>query len=427
MKLRFVAVFLSMLLGWVSPAIAQEAQDTLLSDSYFLYYYRDRSDVQEDYLDNARQIARIRQILAQSPRIDSITIYSYSSPEGARGRNDVLAQKRAESARDFILANLPSDSVLRAENIRLCPMGENWDGLYKELDANYHLMNRDRVMKVMNANVPTETKKWRLKRLDNGFTYRWIIQHHMPALRQATWICVFQTTPELSKDTTYTINMETVPIAADTLPAPEEPEAPVAIVPETRDTVRTRSFKAPVWALKTNLLYDAALVPNVGLEFYLGKNFSVAANWHYAWWNSKSWFWRTYGGELAVRKWLGSAARERALTGHHVGVYAQILAYDFMVGQRGYMSGHPGETLFDRPNYTVGLEYGYSMPIAKRLSLDFVLGVGYHGGLYNEYLYMDDHYVWHTTKKRSFFGPTKAEVTLVWLLGPVNKKKGGDR
>lgn len=294
------------------PSYAYGETDSLANDRYSLYYYQDRIDLQEDYLDNALQMARIRRVLTASPRTDSIAIYAYAFPEGNPRGNELLAKKRAEVARDFILANLPNDSVLLPQNIILHP-------------------------------------------------------------------------------------------------------------------VRTRSFKAPVWALKTNLLYDAALIPNLGIEFYLGKNFSIAANWHYAWWNTKSWFWRTYGGELAVRKWLGSAARERALTGHHVGVYAQVLAYDFMVGQHGYISGHPGETLFDRPNYTVGLEYGYSMPIAKRLSLDFVLGVGYHGGLYNEYLYMDDHYVWHTTKKRSFFGPNKAEVTLVWLLGPVNKKKGGDR
>ena len=30
---------------------------------------------------------------------------------------------------------------------------------------------------------------------------------------------------------------------------------------------------------------------------------------------------------------------------------------------------------------------------------------------------MDNHYVWKATKKRNWFGPTKAEVSLVWLLG----------
>lgn len=176
-------------------------------------------------------------------------------------------------------------------------------------------------------------------------------------------------------------------------------------------------------AVKTNMLYDLGLVPNVGVEFYLGKNFSVAGNWMYSWWKSdkKAWYWRTYGGDLAFRYWFGKAAKEKPLTGHHVGLYGQIVTYDFEAGGRGYLG--------DRWSYGAGLEYGYSLPIAKRLNIDFDLGVGYLGGEFKEYLPIDGHYVWQATKRRHWFGPTKLEVTLTWLLGRgnINKGKGGKR
>ena len=42
---------------------------------------------------------------------------------------------------------------------------------------------------------------------------------------------------------------------------------------------------------------------------------------------------------------------------------------------------------------------------------------------------MDDHYVWTSTKMRHWFGPTKLEISLVWLIGNGNfnskKEKGG--
>ena len=40
---------------------------------------------------------------------------------------------------------------------------------------------------------------------------------------------------------------------------------------------------------------------------------------------------------------------------------------------------------------------------------------------------LDGHYVWQTTKKRRWFGPTKAGISLVWLIGRgnYNEKKGG--
>lgn len=72
------------------------------------------------------------------------------------------------------------------------------------------------------------------------------------------------------------------------------------------------------------------------------------------------------------------------------------------------------------------MEYGYALPIARRLNIDFVLGVGYWGGKYHTYNPRDGHYVWQSTRQRHWFGPTKAEISLVWLLGRGNtNKKGG--
>lgn len=38
-------------------------------------------------------------------------------------------------------------------------------------------------------------------------------------------------------------------------------------------------------------------------------------------------------------------------------------------------------------------------------------------------------YIWQSTKQRHWFGPTKAEVSLIWLIGRgnYNEKKGGKR
>ncbi len=61
-------------------------------------------------------------------------------------------------------------------------------------------------------------------------------------------------------------------------------------------------------ALKTNMLYDLALVPNIGAEFYLGKGWTINGSWAYAWWTKdpKHLYWRVYGGELGVRKYFGN-------------------------------------------------------------------------------------------------------------------------
>ena len=184
-------------------------------------------------------------------------------------------------------------------------------------------------------------------------------------------------------------------------------------------------------AVKTNMLYDALLVPNIGVEFYLGKNWSIAGDWMYAWWKKDriQWYWRTYGGGLTVRKWFGKKADEKPLTGHHLGIYGQALTYDIEMGNRGYIGGVPGGDLFDKANFTAGVEYGYSLPIRSRLNIDFTLGIGYFGGKYYKYIPIDNCYVWQETRMRNYFGPTRLEVSLVWLIGRgnYNKDKKGRR
>lgn len=190
------------------------------------------------------------------------------------------------------------------------------------------------------------------------------------------------------------------------------------------------SCKPFYMGIKTNMLYDLGAIPNIGAEFYLGANFSIVGNWQYSWWKSdkKAWYWRTYGGDVALRYWMGKASRNKPLTGHHLGLYGQMITYDFEVGGRGYIadSGFGKDKSEDGTlgwNWAAGLEYGYSLPIARRLNIDFTLGVGYHWGNFKEYLPIDGHYVWQATKRRQYIGPTKLEVSLVWLIGCDNYNK----
>lgn len=176
------------------------------------------------------------------------------------------------------------------------------------------------------------------------------------------------------------------------------------------------------WSLRTNLLYDVLLVPNASAELYVGRNWSLGAGCWYTWLGSDRChkYWRTYGGELNIRRYFGTQADMKPLTGHHVGVASQLMMYDFELGGKGYMSDC---------SYSVGIEYGYSIPIGRRLNLDLGVAVGYLGGEYREYKPIDTHYVWQSTRGRHWFGPVKAEVTLAWQLGKsnVNSKKGGTR
>ena len=417
------ALFISLLLFLCLCYQGYAQTDNVNSDSYALYYYCDRIDLQEDYLDNAMQMERIRNILARSPRIDSIAIYAYASPEGAPHRNDWLARRRAEVARDFILANLPNDSVLLPQNIILHPMGENWEGLYEELEANYHLKNRDRVMKIMRADIPAETKKWRLKQLDNGFTYNWIIRNHMSALRLATWLCVYQPIQKIVAPVIQDYKPDMGTIRIDTLPLPELLPLPVV---EKR--------KSTMFALKTNLLYDALTLLNYSIEVPITERFSALWYHQFPWWR-----WGEADNQYCIRflsigaegRWwfkpkprpqMGKSVQRDKLMGHFVGLYAESGKWDFGWGRD---ICHQGE------HWSVGLSYGYSMPLGRRLNMEFSISVGYASIPYRKYEPSEDYEIlWRDPVKHGrwhYFGPTKAQVSLVVPITMKTKRKGGAR
>ena len=343
--------------------------------------------------------------------LQRVLVVGSSSPEGSLSFNEALALRRAQSFATYMMEQLP----LQEHPVEITAVGVDWQKLIGLVTDATDMPNQQEVLAVLQKDCRHAERLRLLKRVNRGIPYAWMYKHLFPQLRLSQVIV------------SYSVKEP---------PAPQEPEvaeeAPVKAVQV--DTVAEAPVPAIItepapdkkpayWALKTNALYDIMLVPNIGIEYAVNEQWSLAANWMYAWWSNrdKDNFWRIYGGDMEVRRWFGRKADEKPLQGHHIGVYGQLFTYDFELGGRGYLG--------DKWSYSFGLSYGYSLPLAKRLNLDFNLGLGYWGGKYKEYLPIEGHYVWQSTKKRHWWGPTKAEVSLVWLLGKsnFNQLKGGSQ
>lgn len=380
-------------------------------------------------------ITRLSDVISfiESVRKDStlelveVSFYGSASPEGRFAINKNLSKNRRNSLERYVREHIliPDSIISRPEGIfeweRLTELVEESDMPHKEEAID--VLRNEPEYTYNNKGMMTESRKKHLKELQHGQTWRYMHKHFFSQIRNAGVILVL-VRQKIAIDETSVFNRIQV--------EPTLPET-VAIVEKTStiEQTPTKSSKPFYMALKTNMLYDVLAIPNIGAEFYLGKNLSVSGNWAYAWWrnNNRHRYWRFYGGDLAVRYWFGDKAHAKPLTGHHAGIYGQMFTYDFEWGSKGYMGGEPGGTLWDKANYAIGIEYGYSLPIANRLNIDFTLGVGYWGGKCHEYTPIDGHHVWKATKNIHWFGPTKAEISLVWLLGRgnFNKKKGGGR
>ena len=370
---------------------------------------------------------------------DSIVVRAYASPEGTSTVNERLSQMRCKTVADLLI----KEAGINPGAVRTMPEGVAWNEFRRLVATVPDVPSREKVLYILD-NVPiwiynskgaiTDGRKKRLMELDRGETYRWLQANIFPELRNSVAIAVYAkgitTTREIYHPEKVrlpeTNTTPSTPLIPDSLCRCEISNAAESLQYGITHPNRHKRF---FMAVKTNILFDALLVPNIGAEFYLGKNVSVSGEWMYAWWdrNSSHYYWRTYGGDLGLRWWFGRKAHAKPLTGHHLGLYGGILTFDFELGNTGYMGGKPGGTLWDRWIINTGIEYGYSLPIGRRLNIDFSIGLGYMGGNYIKYYPFDNDYFKEKEYKMRFFGPTKAEISLVWLLGRgnANSRKGG--
>lgn len=421
---KHATIGLILLAGYL-PFVSASGNNTDISpawqaqDSVRIYFKQSKIDFVPDLNENQKNLDRITDSLRNTYtdslfKLLHVEVVGGASPEGSIKFNKWLSEERAK-----VLFNYLSRFTELPESIRTTRfLGRDWRGLIRLVRLDENVPYREETL-VLLEDIANEAEKGssakgdhlkRIKKLRGGVPYEYMYTHLFPILRASQINLLYQKVMN---------PMKVTPEIIQTL-VPEEITDKKAI--EEITPLITNSCRPFYMGVKTNMLYDLIALPNIGVEFYLGKNWTVSADWMYGWWKTdrRHRYWRAYGGNLNLRWWFGSAAHRKPMTGHHIGIYGQLLTYDFEWGGKGYMGGEPGRSLWDRAHWGGGIEYGYSLPIARRFNIDFNLGLGYLGGRQYEYRPEDGHYVWQQTKKRHWFGPTKLEVSLVWLLGCEN-------
>ena len=337
-----------------------------------IFYPVNKTKLYPNYMGNALNIDTIRRYLAESPRIDSIVIYSYASPEGPLWFNTKLSKERGITAKRFIMSIMPKDRQLPDSIIHLSPEAENWQGLLEEVMKDYHLEDRAEVIGILQSKIDTETKKGKLKALSGGKAWRHILKHIMPRLRYATWISVWQPIlPEL-------------PAAEITVEVPTFSNKPI-------DTSRlfeaeTPIEREPMLSVKTNLLYDLFYMPNYGfapapnikVEYYpRNSRWSFAGEYDFPWWkkDKKHKYFQILNWQVEARRYF-----------KHDGTHTEYYLYGYLMTNL-YDIGFDKDKGWQGEGYGLGLGYGYALPLGNKgkWKLDFNIQMGYLLSNYDPY------------------------------------------
>ena len=168
-------------------------------------------------------------------------------------------------------------------------------------------------------------------------------------------------------------------------------------------------------ALKTNMLHDALLSPNVGIEVGVAPKWTVGLEGELNLWKDNQHMWKHMFLQPEARYWFC-----QRFAGHFVGVHAlggiynfgNIDALDFnflgsdlskLKTQRyqGWAAG-------------AGIEYGYAHPFAKHWTLEGVVGVGWLYTRFDSYPCANCGSKIESDKSHNYYGPTKLALNLVF-------------
>lgn len=180
---------------------------------------------------------------------------------------------------------------------------------------------------------------------------------------------------------------------------------PTTAQPAPQDKT-VKKTAGPRWGVSTNLLYWAALTPNLMLEGYFGNAFSFHIEGVYADWQTKGRdpkTWSVWEVSPELRYWFWG--KDYRFTGHYVGLYGHLGDFDFMFNtSHGFVGSYKGG----------GLSYGYVFPLNRTLLMELGVRAGFVRVEYDSYYYEHPAYYKDAPHEKNYVGPTGAHVSLIY-------------
>jgi outer membrane protein OmpA-like peptidoglycan-associated protein len=169
--------------AYIRPA-AEEIKARSESNDVFLDFPVSRTEINPGYGNNPRELAKIESITNEirsdaNVRVTGVSIAGYASPEGEIGFNNELSRGRAEALRNY----LASRSGIPPQLYRLGSGGEDWEGLSRTIQSLNNFGPKETVLSIIRYYPPAERKD-RLKALDDGRLWQWMLNEIYPRLRR---------------------------------------------------------------------------------------------------------------------------------------------------------------------------------------------------------------------------------------------------
>lgn len=418
---------------------------TVDSLTYRIHFTQNSSELDVERANNSSALSRFASDLdslhnTAGVSVQEIVVRGGASPEGSYINNQYLCRLRARAVADYIESSF-GVSATPTESYQF--ESEIIDFVTKSGSEYAH-----EVIPILESGDTDVRKIQALKDLDSGKCWKWLRASVFPELRSADIIIRYSVPDPVSiAPVIYALPVQVEepvnaeepvkpeepvqpeepvlqveePVQQDVPTLTEEPEHPVlmeeqVMVAEPSDTVESKSTF--YLALKNNIIYDVALVANLGLEISLGKHFSLDLPFTFSPYDICSAYrMRTLSVQPELRYYF-----KRGGKGHYFGLHGNLAYYNVVtpLNMRTRYQDRDGE----HPLYGGGISYGYSLPFGKdsRWGMEFTVGAGY---AYLDYdcFYNVNNGAWFTKDTKHYFGIDKAGITIYYRIVDKNRKK----
>jgi hypothetical protein len=421
-KARFALQLLLVALLLLPVAASAQADNTITTADTVgvkVYFRQGSSTLQPAFRDNSVRLdefmRRVSEMHADSTaRLNSIDIVAYASPEGSFTLNRKLARKRAENISAYLRGNMP---FLSGSLFNVQPKGIDWNGLAAMVEAS-DMRYRSEVLNIL-RNVPETTYRngrlvdSRLKRLMDlrgGRPYNYMLTHFFPELRAAGAyvVCDFVRIAQPA----IPINKPNEPNEANGANEANEANEVDAAIPVANE-LPERDYDR--WAIKSNALYLAAGVTNIGGEYAFHPHWSVDLPLVYSPYTiARRYRMRFLYIQPEARYWL-----DRPMKGHFFGVHLHAGVFNVSLDNKNRYQSEKGF-------HGAGISYGYAMPLSRRWSMEFTVGVGYAFTKYCTYYNVPNGIRYEKDIPYHYWGLTKLGLNFVYRFGDkCGKTKSG--
>lgn len=371
----------------------------------------DTASIQTEFFDNGELLKKFSTTFDKIIKDENvsdilITIRGNASSEGFANRNNALARNRALSLYDYLINTvLIPDSLIKvlpeqpllveAENV-LATFPDTIDGI----DINS-------IRRISRTTIGSQLRQvfHQLDGGSDGANWKWYKENVLTPLRFAEIRMSFnRKTPDSQP--------EIIPVATQpqSKPQTEEYQQPAT---QALMTDSAREYNKVI-LLKNNLLYDIALVANIGVEFGLNRHLSLDIPLTFSPYNITYKFrLRSLTIQPALRYWFGET-----MSGLFASLYGNFGYYDIGLGGKTRW-----QNSWKKPLYGGGAGFGYAKRFGKgnKWGIEAEIGFGY-AHLPSDYFYNIPNGAQYHSNTKNYWGPTKANVGISYIIWSKTKK-----